>query len=279
MLQEIPREIIDGVRRGDIVPYLGPGVLEDVTELTTGEPMPAGSDALILAMNNGRPMASRLMQEFPRAAMAVELDRGRSAVERFLNQTYAQRSWTRAAVHEWIAELKPHYVIDVNRDTQLQDSYRGVPHLLIRGIARLGGTDYRFWIDQYDGERYSRVQPEQVDASLPILFKPMGSPLPEPGTYIASNADYVDYVTELMGGFGMPSFLETYRKGKEYLLLGMRLTHDTERMVLANIVCGTAAPCGWAVIPAPTDKERRFCARLGMELIEEQTLAAVGVRM
>jgi len=273
VLQAIPRANIDGVRRGDIIPYLGPGVLADVTDLATGEPIPADSDSLILALNNGRPMAPRLMYEFPRAAMDVELKRGRSAVHRFLGQTYAQRRWTRAAVHDWIAELKPHYVIDINRDTQLQDSYRGVPHLLIRGIARVGGTDYRFWIDRYDGERYTRIEPEQADASLPILLKPMGSPVPEPATYIASDADYVDYITELMGGFGLPAFIKEYRKGKQYLLLGIRLTRDTERMVLTDIIYGAGTPKGWAVIPDPTDKERRFCARLGVELIEEQPLA------
>ncbi len=268
MLQSIPSEIIAGVCRGDIVPYLGPGVLADVTGVESGQPIPADSDSLILAMNNGRPMAPRLMYEFPRAAMDVELKKGRKSVASFLSRTYGQIRWTRAAVHDWLAGIRPPYVVDINRDMQLQDSYAATPHLLVRGIARIGGTDYRFWIDQYDGEHYARVTPEQADASLPVLFKPMGSPIPEPATYIASDADYVDYVTELMGGFGIPSFVKDYRKGKQYLLLGMRLTRDTERMVLSDIIYAAGSPAGWAVIPEPTDKERRFCDRAGIEVIE-----------
>ena len=199
------QDLISGIGSGDIVPYLGPGVLAGSTKVETGEPIPADSDSLIPAMNNGKPMAPRLMYEFPRAAMDVELKRGRSALHRFLEATYGQTEWTRALLHDWLATVKPAYVIDINRDIQLQQSYADTPHTLIRGIARVGGTDYRFCIHHYDGEKYSEKEIDQndVDTSLPVLFKPMGSPLPD-ATYIASDADYVDYITELMGGFPSP---------------------------------------------------------------------------
>jgi len=260
-------DLVSAVRRGDLIPYLGPGALAGVVDAANGQPIPADSDSLILAMNQGKPMAQRLMWEFPRAAMNVELKRGRAAVHRFLDTTYGQRTWTRAPLHDWIAAVAPHYVVDINRDTQLQDSYANCPHTLIRGISRVAGTDYRFRIHGYDNGRYTEVDQEQVDPSLPILFKPMGSPRPD-ATYIASDADYVDYITELMGGFAIPSFLKDYRHGRQYLLLGMRLTRDTERMVLADIVYGAGEPTGWALIPEPTDKERRFCQSKGIEVIE-----------
>ena len=222
------QDLIEGVTNGTIVPYLGPGVLGDVRNLETGAPMPADSDSLILAMNNGKPMAPRLMYEFPRAAMDVELKRGRTALHRFLDSTYGQTMWTRSALHEWIAAIAPPYVIDINRDTQLQQSYAHMPHTLIRGIARIGGTDYRFKIYHYDGKDYRELAQDQteVDPGLPILFKPMGSPLPDP-TYVASDADYVDYITELMGGFAIPGFIKEYRKGKQYLSLCLRMNRNT----------------------------------------------------
>jgi hypothetical protein len=235
----------------------------------SGEPIPADSDSLILAMNEGKPMAPRLMYEFPRAAMNVELKRGRSAVNRFLDTTYGQTQWSRAPLHQWLAKIKPPYVIDINRDTQLQQSYRSTPHTLIRGIARVGGSDYRFRIHHHDGEKYSEKEIDQsaVDPSLPILFKPMGSPLPD-STYIASDADYVDYITELMGGFAIPGFLKEYRRGKQYLFLGLRMTRDTERMVLSDITYAAGTPAGWALIAEPNAKERRFCKKMNIEIIE-----------
>ena len=271
-------DLASAMRRSDLIPYLGPGALAPVVERETGAPMPADSDSLILVMNKGRPMSKRLMWEFPRAAMDVELKRGRSAVNRFLDHTYGQRQWTRAPLHDWLAELAPHYVIDINRDTQLQESYADRPHTLIRGISRIAGTDYRFRIHAYDGDRYQEIEQDQVDPAVPILFKPLGSPRPD-ATYIASDADFVDYLTELMGGFGLPRFLKEYRVGRQYLFLGLRLTRDTERMVLSDVIYAAGEPAGWALIPEPTDKERRYCERKNIQLVEadiDDLLAADG---
>ena len=122
------QSIIQGIKAGDIVPYLGAGALKGSTNTETNEPIPADSDSLILAMNNGKPMAPRLMYEFARAAMDVELKRGRTAVNRFLDTTYGDTEWTRAPIHDLLAEIKPNYVVDINRDTQLQQSYNDTPH-------------------------------------------------------------------------------------------------------------------------------------------------------
>lgn len=260
-------ELLAGLKSGSIVPYLGSGVLADVRAVADGRPMPAGSNELILAMNDGRPMSPKLMYEFSRAAMHVELKRGRSSVNRFLDKVYGETEWTRSAVHDWLKAIKPQYVIDINRDTQLIDSYAGRPHTLVLGCARIGGSDFRFKLFAHDGDHYTAIAPEQAADSLPVLFKPMGAPRPA-SSYIASDADYVDYITELMGGFAVPAFVKKLRRDKRYLLIGMRLNRDTERMVFSDLIYGAADPAGWALIERPTDKERQFCQRLHIEIIE-----------
>ena len=96
----------------------------------------------------------------------------------------------------------------------------------------------------------------------------MGCPKPKPD-YIASDADYVDYITELMGGFALPKFLKDYRKNKRYLLIGMPLNRDSERMVMSDIIYDAAEnPRGWVLNKNPTDKEIRFCKRIGLEIID-----------
>ena len=272
--------LVNDLARGALVPYLGPGALTGAVDPVTGEAIPADSDSLILAMNDGKPMSKRLMWEFPRAAMNIELKRGRAAVHRFLDTTYGQRAWTRAPLHDWLKTLRPAYAIDINRDTQLQESYADVPHTLIRGIARTGGTDYRFRIHAYDGTSYRELDQNAVDPGLPVLFKPMGSPRPD-ATYIASDADYVDYLTELMGGFGIPAFLKSSRMDRRYLFLGLSLRRDTERMVMSDIIYGAASPAGWALIPEPTDKEQRYCESKDIVIVEADVpdlLAAAGWR-
>jgi hypothetical protein len=232
----------------------------------SGEPIPSDSDSLIIAMNNGKPMAPKLMYEFPRAAMNIELKRGRSAVNNFLTKLYGEQRWTSTPLHDALANMNLKYVVDINRDTLLQEAYADTPHILILGVSRISGTDYRFKIYQYDGEKYLEKAQDEVDTTLPILFKPMGSPVPEPN-YIASDADYVDYITELMGGFAIPSFVKEYRPGKQYVFLGMRFNRDTERMVMSDIIYGADKPAAWALIPEPNKKEERFCKRMNIEII------------
>lgn len=267
MVDNVFSEIVAGIKSGQVIPYLGPGVLKGATNKATGDAIPADSDSLIYAMNDGKPMAPKLMYEFPRAAMNLELKRGRSFVNKFLTRLYGENEWTRAPLHDHIADLKPHYVIDINRDTQLQDSYCDTPHTLIVGVSRIGGTDFRFKIYHYDGSDYREIEQEQADPMIPVLFKPMGTPTPEPN-YVASDADYVDYITELMGGFAIPGFLKDYRKDKQYVYLGVRMTRDTERMVLSDITFGAGSPRGWALIPEPTAKEQRYCAKQNITVID-----------
>ncbi len=258
--------ILAGLADGSVVPYLGCRALDGVIDPASGRAIPADSDSLILAMNDGKPMAAKLMYEFPRAAMNIELKRGRSSVSRFLDRTYRDTVWSTSALHTWLAAQNLPYIIDSNRDLQLQTAYAGRPHTLIVGLARIGGTDYRFKLYQSDGVAYRKIDQEQVDVSLPVLFKPLGTSLPE-SNYIASDADFVDYVTELMGGFGIPAFVKRMRQGKRYLLLGLPLNRDTERMVLSDIAFGHAQPAGWALMPNPNDKEKRFLAKHGLEWI------------
>jgi hypothetical protein len=229
-------------------------------------------------MNDGKPMAAKLMYEFPRAAMNLELKRGRSFVNQFLKKLYGETEWTRAAVHDWIAEWKPDYIIDINRDSQLQDSYADEEHFLIVGAARITASNFRFQCYHFDGKEYATIEQEQLDPTFPILFKPMGTAKPE-ANFIASDADYVDYITELMGGFAIPDIIKTYRKGKRYLLIGMPLNRDSERMVMSDITYDAGQPRGWVLNKNPTPKEQRFCKKVGLEIVDADVLdllAAVG---
>ncbi|WP_320818634.1 SIR2 family protein [Thalassolituus sp.] len=259
--------LVKGMNEGKIIPYIGPETLRGVTEKKTGVQIPADSDSLIFAMNDGKPMAPRLMFEFPRAAMNLENKKGRKFIERFLTKTYGERQWNASPFHQWLAALDLPYVVDINRDTQLQNFYSDRPHTLIVGISRIAGTSYRFNIFQYYSGEYRAIDQDQIDLTLPILFKPMGTPKPE-ASYIASDADYVDYITELMGGFAIPAFLKEYRQGKQYLFLGLPMQRDTERMVLSDIIYSADQPAGWVLLPEPNDKERRFCKKMNLTIIQ-----------
>lgn len=92
--------VLQGIKDGSVVPYIGSEALSGSTNVESSEPIPADSDRLIIAMNDAKPMAPKLMYEFPRAAMNLELKCGRSFVNNFLIRLYGKAEWTRSPLRK-----------------------------------------------------------------------------------------------------------------------------------------------------------------------------------
>jgi hypothetical protein len=264
----------EGIGNGRIVPILGPDSQTGCTDAANGEPLPAQGRDLILAINGGQPMSPKLMTEFSRAAMNLEFKKGRKFIERFLTELYETHAWTVSPQMRWIADAKPRYAIDLNRDSVLPKLFAAAPHVLIQGVARLSKADPRYRAFRFDGAAYAPVDEAAEGealaegSSLPILFKPLGCAQPKT-SFIASDADYVDFITELMGGFALPPFLKSRREGKQYLIAGVRLIKDTERMIVRDLVYDANPQCaGWLIAEKPSAKETRFAAQLGLSVID-----------
>jgi hypothetical protein len=263
----------DGIGEGRIVPILGPDSQTGCADAKTGQPLPAQGRDLILAMNGGQPMSPKLMTEFSRAAMNLEFKKGRKFIDRFLTELYETGDWTVSPQMRWIAGARPRYAIDFNRDSVLPGLFAASPHVLIQGVARLSKADPRYRAFRHDGTAYAPLD-ETAEAEalaageLPILFKPQGCARPTP-SFIASDADYVDFITELMGGFALPPFLKSYRRGKQYLIAGVRLIKDTERMIVRDLVYDAEPQAaGWLIAENPSPKETRFADHLGLAVID-----------
>jgi len=131
---------------------------------------------------------------------------------------------------EEILKLKPKYIVDTNYDSKIQDSMDSFTFMT--GIARITAEYNRFIIYGVEGATYTECN--ELDFINPIVFKPLGSTKPNPN-FVVSDADFVDWLTEAMGGFAMPKELKEYRKGKEYIFFGIPFDRDTERMVANEI--------------------------------------------
>lgn len=253
------------IRNQTTIPYLGLGIFEGITT-KEGEAVPYDSDSLILAMNGGRPMAARLMYEYSRAAMHLEQRRGVEYMTQLINHIYT-KPYEPTPLHKAINGMSPRYIIDTNRDTKLQELYAFTPHCLIIGKARIMGNDYRYEIYEYDVEnqKYFQVDDEILDTAETILFKPMGSPLPNP-SFVISDADYVDWLTEAMGGYAVPNILKTYRKTRKYLFMGTYFDRDTDRMVANELTLDLEG--GYVVTDKELGKkEKKFIEKHNLEVI------------
>lgn len=261
LIETIKKEL----RNQTTIPYFGLGVFEG-TVSKEGETVPYDSDSLILAMNGGRAMAARLMFEYSRAAMHLEQRRGVEYMTQLITHIYS-KDFEPTPLHKAIVAMSPRYIIDTNRDTKLQELLAFTPHCLVIGKSRIMGHLNRYEVYEYDVEnqKYFLVDDEALESAEKILFKPMGSPLPNP-SFVISDADYVDWLTEAMGGFAVPKVLKTYRKTKKYLFMGTSFGHDTDRMVANELSLDLEG--GYVVTDKElSKKEKKFIDKHKIEVI------------
>ena len=262
LVQEIKKEL----RNQTTVPYFGLGIFYD-TQTKDGEQMPFDSDSMILKLNDGRPMSQRLMFEYSRAAMHLEERRGVNYITQLVNQLYT-KDFDPTPLQKAIIDMAPRYIIDTNRDTKIQELLAYEPHCLILGKSRIMADKNRYETYEYDVEnkKYFLVEDEVLDNAKKILFKPMGSPLPAP-TFVISDADYVDWLTEAMGGFALPPILKTYRKAKKYLFLGTSFDRDTDRMVANELTFDLEG--GYVITDKELGKkEQKFVEKHNLQVID-----------
>lgn len=260
-IERIKKEL----RNQTTIPYFALGVFEGI-QTKEGHDVPYDSDSLILAMNEGRAMAPRLMYEYSRAAMHLEQRRGVEYMTQLINHIYT-KSFDPTPMHKAIVDMMPRCIIDTNRDTKLQELLAFTPHVLVVGKSRIMGNDYRYEVYEYDvdNQKYFLVDEEVLGTAEKILFKPMGSPLPNP-SFIISDADYVDWLTEAMGGFAVPKMLKTYRKAKKYLFIGTYFDRDTERMVANELTLDLEG--GYVITDKELGKkEQKFIEKHNLEVI------------
>lgn len=261
--------ILEKLQSGELVLFLGMGVFYH-TKATDGFQIPYDSDSMILALNNGRAMSPRLMYEYTRAAMSLEQRKGRDFITQMTNHIYSSKEYELPLAYKLIEKVKPKYIIDTNMDDSIQKVYSDTPHFLITGVSRIMADYDRFVTYLYDTDKneYVKVAKEELNLDYPIIFKPMGSTIPEMN-FIVSDADFVDWLTEAMGGYAMPNILKEYRKDKSYLFLGVDFSRDTFRMVANEITINLKNGISVLDKEELTKKEEKFIKSHDLEIVNE----------
>jgi len=261
--------ITEKLQDGTLVPFIGMGVFEH-TKSSEGLQLPFDSNSMILALNNGRAMSDRLMYEYSRAAMSLEQRKGREFIVQMTNHIYASKEYDMPFTYQFFKDIKPKYMIDTNVDDSSCKIYEDIEHFMITGTSRISAEYDRFIIYKFNpsSKEYKQIEKEELNDSLPILFKPMGCMVPEMN-FIISDADFVDWLTEAMGGYALPPFLKGYKKDKEYLFLGVDFSRDTFRMVAHEITLGLTAGILITKKDELTKKENKFVNTHNLKVINE----------
>ena len=263
--------IKQALQDGTLVPFLGMGVFYN-TKASDGSTLPYDSDSMILALNNGRAMSDRLMYEYSRAAMSLEQRKGREFIIQMTNHIYSSKEYELPEAYKILKKIQPKYLIDTNLDDSGCKVYEDVEHFMITGVSRIMADYDRFIVYKYSlsSKTYTKIDKSELNDTIPILFKPMGSTVPEMN-FIISDADFVDWLTEAMGGYAIPPFLKTYKMDKSYLFLGVDFSRDTYRMVANEITLGLKGGLVVTTKEELTKKEFKFLSGHNLTQIKEDT--------
>lgn len=270
-------DITAAFERGEVIPYLGPGVLS----LTQNE-LPASPEALVAYLTSTATVPHKIRNNLTAAAQYIENFKHRKTVVAAMNRAFAT-SADPTPLHEWIASReKLPLVVNAWYDDLPQKALTKRRNWgLVQGVSQ--AEHFGEWAHWFaaDGARIpgkpferdgsgAKAPAEAPEATLgwsTLLYEPLGSVAPA-ANYIISDSDYVEVLTEIDIQTPIPDTVQTLRKGRSFLFLGCRFATQIERSY-ARQVMKRSSDRHWAVIDGPvTRNEQKFFAEQNIARID-----------
>ena len=243
-------QAMNEVAAGKRIAYLGP----EVSALSGGAAptTPAALCGVIEAQVRAPRRASGNLWS---VAQYVESRKFRATLDKIVIEAFDAPAAQPNPVHDWLARVRPPMVVDSWYDDGLLRAFGKAGNWgLVQGVSRNGE-----WIDIFTRAYDSAGQ--QVEAADPtwetLLYKPHG--IARGGSsYLISDSDYVEVLTEIDIQRPIPEEVQERRTGKPFLFLGCRFDDQMLR-IFARQIAKRSGQGHIAVMPGPlTRMERRF---------------------
>lgn len=259
-------QAMNEVAAGKRIAYLGP----EVSALSGGAAptTPAALCALIEAQVRAPRRASGNLWS---VAQYVESRKFRATLDKIVIEAFDAPATQPNPVHDWLARVRPPMVVDTWYDDGLLRAFgTGGSWGMVQGVSRNGE-----WIDIFTRAYDSAGQ--QVETADPawetLLYKPHG--IARAGSsYLMSDSDYVEVLTEIDIQRPIPEEVQARRTGKPFLFLGCRFDDQMLR-IFARQIAKRSGQGHVAVMPGPlTRMEQRFLEDTGVTWLDLPVTAA-----
>jgi len=264
LLEDALNEVASGRR----IAYLGP----EVSALSGGG-APTSPLALCKMIEAEVRAPRRASGNLWSVAQYVESRKFRATLDTLVRKAFAAPAEQPNPVHDWLARVRPPMVVDTWYDDGILRAFgQGRDDWgLVQGVSRNGA-----WIDiftrAYDSHGAEVAQAEPGWPSL--IYKPHG--LANPGSsYLMSDSDYVEVLTEIDIQRPIPEEVQHRRTGRPFLFLGCRFDDQMLR-IFARQIAKRSAAGHIALLPGPiTRMEGRFLDELGIRRLDLSVTALV----
>lgn len=245
-------EAMNDVAAGKRIAYLGP----EVSALSGGD-APATPQKLCEIIEAQVRPPRRAQGNLWAVAQYVESRKFRATLDRMVIDAFAPGPARANPVHDWLARVRPAMVVDTWYDDGLLRAFgKADPEAwgLVQGVSRNGE-----WIDIFT-RAYTSAGTE-VEAANPdwetLIYKPHGLARPG-GSFLMSDADYVEVLTEIDIQRPIPEEVQRRRTGRPFLFIGCRFDDQMLR-IFARQIAKRSAEGHIAVLSGPlTRMEQRF---------------------
>ena len=215
------KDVVQRLKAGDVVPYLGPAVSE-----LSGAPVPMNPEALAAFFGSKVALPRRAKGNAWAAAQHIESTRHRSTVTALLAEAFAAPV-PPTPLHTHLASLPLPMIVDSWYDGAMRAALAARADWgEVQGITRAGIGEDR-WYRFYDA---SGVEVDRTGASswTTLLYKPHGGITPAKN-FLITDADYVEVLTDIDIQTPIPDAVKDRRAGRSFLFIGCRFNDQLLR--------------------------------------------------
>ena len=270
MNDQIIDEIESALRHGNVIPYIGPGVLSLVAD---GQAVPASAEALVAKLTASSSVPPKLRKNLTGAAQFMENFKHRKTVSAAMTAAFGREA-SPSDLHHLLARI-PNLPLIVHAwyDDLPQKAFASRENWgVVQGVSQ--AEHYGQWVHYFhkDGTRAAddaaaaAVCPEAGDWKT-LIYQPIGSISPAKN-YLVSDSDYVEVLTEIDIQTPIPQRIQELRVDRNFLFLGCRFSTQLERTFARQIMKRSSSK-HWAVLPEePTRNEARFMLEQNIQRVE-----------
>ena len=267
-MKNILNEIAESMSNGQVIPYLGPGVLG--LDLATCQ-VPATPEDLVKLLTTKVSVPHKIRNNLTAAAQFIENFKHRKTITSLMTEAFSG-GVSPNVLHQFLAKLtnKPLLIVDTWYDNAMEKAFAAQENWgLIQGVSQ--AEHFGEWVHYFD-HAGKKADATEAQRWATLLYKPIGSITPAQN-FIISDSDYVEVLTEIDIQTPIPPVVQALRTGKNFLFMGCRFSNQLTR-TYARQVMKRSSDKHWAVIDGPlTRMEEKFLAeqnitRINMPLAE-----------
>jgi hypothetical protein len=259
---ETIQQLAAQIKAGNVVPYLGPGMLELIPDV----PVPATPELLVAQLIVKATVPHKIRNRLTQAAQFIENFKHRKSIVSLMNEAFTAVPEP-SALHRWIAKVAPPLVIESWYDDTLTRAFaeeRGTKDWgQVQGLSQ--SEHFGTWTAFYDAE--GKLAESYSPEWKTLVYRPIGGHNPA-GNYLVSDSDYVEVLTEIDIQTPIPAEVQQLREGRSFLYLGCRFNDQLTR-TFARQISKRSGARHYAVLPnEPTRMEARFLEEYNVTRID-----------